>query len=238
MISDYPKPTLLLVEDDEITRDLYSAILIGAGFTVKTAGTLSELRQQAYQARFDIILLDLRLPDGNALELISELRNVSSAGIIVITSSAEATDRLKALESAVDQYLEKPLHPRELVACVRNLSFRIQGTKIADKGTTAYHFEGWSVDLSARKIFNSTGKSVSLTKNEFRILDALISNATKPLHRDRILFLMSDDEDITTRAVDKAIYRLRLKLQAVHNTTPSPIATVHGFGYRLTAKRL
>ncbi|MBB2202267.1 response regulator transcription factor [Gluconacetobacter tumulisoli] len=238
MISDRPAASLLLVEDDEITRDLHSAVLIGAGFNVNTAGTLSELRRQIGHARFDVILLDLRLPDGNALELVSDLRSISSAGIIVITSNPAATDRLKGLESGADQYLEKPVHPRELVACVRNLSTRVRTAAFADKNAPVYYFEGWSVDLSARKVFANSGKSISLTENEFRILDAMIRNGSKPLHRDRILALMNDDEEITTRAVDKAIYRMRIKLRAVHDSSTPLIETVHGFGYRLTARRL
>ena len=92
---------LLLVEDDEITRDLYSAVLVGAGFDVNSISTLCELRQQIIKTRFDVVLLDLHLPDGNALELISELRSTSSAGIIVITANRETTDRVKGLRRVV-----------------------------------------------------------------------------------------------------------------------------------------
>ncbi|MBB2205383.1 response regulator transcription factor [Gluconacetobacter takamatsuzukensis] len=229
---------LLLVEDDEITRDIYSAVLIGAGFAVTVVGTLSGLRQQIVQARFDVILLDLCLPDGNALELVSELRTTSSAGIIVITSSREATDRLKGLESGADQYLQKPLHPRELIASIRNLSTRMRKDAVENKPAPIYHFEGWSVDLSARKISAANGKYIYITENEYRILEAMIRNGTKPLHRDRLLILLNDDEEITTRAVDKAIYRMRLKLHNTLDISTPLIETVHGFGYRLTARRL
>lgn len=238
MIANPAEPRLLLVEDDEITRNLYTAILVGAAFHVTAVDTLFALRQQIAQTRFDIILLDLGLPDGNGLELISELRSASASGIIVITSSREATNRLKGLESGADQFLEKPLHPRELIACVRNLLTRLRPSTTNPKNTSVFYFDGWSVDLTLRKATSTNGNYIYLTENEFRILDAMIKNAPKPLHRDRILALLSDDEEITTRAVDKAIYRMRQKLKSIYDAPLPLIEAVHGFGYRLNAKRL
>lgn len=229
---------ILLVEDDEVVRDLHNAVLIGAGYDTRTAGTLAELRAHTGRSKFDIILLDLRLPDGNALDVIPELRGMTRAGIVVATSSRDQQDRLSGLESGADDYLEKPIHPRELLARIRNLSTRLNGAADSPGRDTVFHFEGWTADLVSRKIAFRDGRDVHLTESEFRLLEALIRQDGKPIHRERLVTLISDDEEITTRAVDKVVYRTRVKLHAYIGNAAPLIETVHGFGYRLVARRL
>lgn len=236
MIAGRGNAHILLVEDETTARDLYNAVLLGAGFTTDLAGSIAELRQCVRYKKFDVILLELHFPDGKALDIIPEIRRETSAGIIVATSSRATSDRLIGLENGADDYLEKPLHPRELVARVHNLSRRINTAFLCAREGTVHHFAGWKVDLAARKIWLHDSLEVHLTENEFRLLDALIRHAPRPVHRDRLLMLL--DEDITIRAIDKAIYRMRTKLHAVLGKSVPFVETVHGFGYRLAARRL
>jgi DNA-binding response OmpR family regulator len=229
---------VLLVEDDEIPRDLHNAVLLGAGFDTATAGTLAELRDQVGRSRFDVVLLDLRLPDGNALEIIPEIRQNTSAGIIVATSSRDEHDRLAGLEGGADDFLIKPVHPRELLARIRNLLTRLRATAALATTDTLHRFEGWTADMVARKISFQDGRDVHLTESEFRLLEALIKGEGKPIHRDRLVALISDDEEVTTRAVDKVVYRTRIKLHTYLGNAAPLIETVHGYGYRFIAKRV
>lgn len=228
---------ILLVEDEPATRDLHAAVLQGAGFSVEMAASLAEMLEWTARTRFDLILLDLRLPDGNALDLVGQLRQNSSAGIIVATSSRSLGDRMSGLEQGADDYLEKPIHPRELVARVRNLASRLASIR-SDVPKLIYHFEGWHVDLTTRKIEFHTGDTLHLTENEFRLAEILVREAPSPLHRDRLLGVLSDDEETTARAVDKAIYRMRTKFHSVLGGSAPFIETMHGFGYRLIARQL
>jgi len=229
---------VLLVEDDETTLRLHGAILVGAGCTVDEAASLARLRDRIASARYEIVLLDLCLPDGNALELISEIRRGTSAGIIVATSNHDPDDRLAGLERGADEYLQKPVHPRELVARVRNLAARLAGPPPDARAGLVHHFQGWSVDLAARTVSFHRGAAQHLTENEFRLLDVLIRNAPRPVHRERLLAVLGSDDEATDRAVDKAIYRLRVKLHAVLGHAAPLIETVHGFGYRFIAETL
>lgn len=233
-----PGIQVLLVEDEESTRQLHGAILVGAGCSVEEVATLAGLREKIAHSRFDIILLDLRLSDGNTLELVSEIRRVTSAGIIIATASPATEDRLKGLEQGADEYLQKPVHPRELVARVRNLAARLAATPRDAHAELVHHFEGWSVDLAARAVKFHNGESIHLTENEFRLLNLLIRNPSKPVHRERLLTMLDSDEGATERAVDKAIYRLRVKIHAILGGASPLIETVHGFGYKFVARRL
>lgn len=229
---------VLLVEDDAISRELHNAILLSAGFETEAVQSIAELLQTIKRSRFDIIILDLGLPDGNALDVVPEIRESTSAGIIVATASTDRDDRLAGLEGGADEFLEKPVHPRELLARVRNLAARLQSVRSEEAPGTTHHFEGWQVDLITRKVSFQNGNEVSLTTNEIRLLDTLIRNIGKPVHRDRLISIMSDDEDVTSRAVDKVVYRMRLKLHAFLGRSAPVIETVHSYGYRFIARRL
>ncbi|MEQ8348018.1 MAG: response regulator transcription factor [Sneathiellaceae bacterium] len=229
---------ILLVEDEPTVRELHDAILVSAGFQTEVAETLAAMHERLGASRFDVVLLDLRLPDGNALDAIGRIRSTTSAGIIVATSSRDGDDRLTGLENGADQFLQKPIHPRELLARVRNVIGRLRSAAPAEQAAPVHRFEGWTADLMARRIVFNDGREIHLTDGEFRLLEALIRNLGKPVHRERLIALLSDDEEATLRAVDKAVYRTRLKMHAVLGSAVPVIETVHGFGYRLVARPL
>lgn len=229
---------ILIVEDDDMVREIQSAVLRGAGFSVTAATTLEEARQCWSSARFDVVLLDLALPDGNSLSSIPEIRDRTTAGVMVLTSSRLESERVSGLESGADDYLHKPLHPRELVARIRNLVKRLRAARTAEVAAVRFEFEGWTLDVLTRQIHFSSGQREHLTDSEFKILEVLARNPGNPIHRERLLARLDSDDAVTPRAVDKTMYRLRTKMHAHLGHKAKLIETVHGFGYRLDATRL
>jgi len=229
---------ILVVEDDDTVREIQSAVLQGAGFAVDMASTLKEARQRWTSARYDVVLLDLSLPDGNGLSAIPEIRDRTTAGVMVLTSSHRESERLAGLESGADDYLHKPIHPRELIARVRNLVKRLQASRAPTESAVRFEFEGWTLDVLARQIHFGNGKREHLTESEFRILEVLAKNPGNPVHRERLLAKLDSNDAVTPRAVDKTMYRLRTKMHAHLGHKAKLIETVHGFGYRLDAMRL
>lgn len=229
---------ILIVEDDDTAREIQAAVLQGAGFTVSSVSTLGDARQSWTSTRYDVVLLDLSLPDGNALSVIGEIRDRTTAGIMVLTSSHLDSERLDGLESGADDYLHKPIHPRELVARVRNLVTRLQARRLTEAPAVRFEFEGWTLDILAREVHFGSGQRERLTESEFRLLEALAKNAGNPVHRERLLAVLDNDDAATPRIVDKTMYRLRTKMHAHLGHKAKLIETVHGFGYRLDATRL
>lgn len=226
---------ILLVEDSEDVCQLHCAILAGAGFDTASAATLAEANALISEQTFDAVVIDLRLPDGNGMSLIPPLREQGNTGVIIVTSSNDVRDRLEGLEKGADDFLEKPVHPRELVARIHNLLVRLRQLK-AQPEPTYFSFENWSIDFIGRHVDFKSGAREKLTDSEFRIMEILVRNAGMPVHRDRILGVFNETEETSSRAVDKAIYRTRLKFQTHLGTAAKVIETVHGFGYRLVSK--
>lgn len=230
---------VLLADSDEAVLAAHRALLSDAGYSVDTITTRAQLCGRLDPAGFDVILLEPRLTDGSALDLIAEIRHRTSAGIIVVTANRDPDDRWHGLESGADDYLEKPVHPRDLLARLNNLIGRLHRVReTMPQADDLHRFEGWTADLIVRKIWSQTGGEVYLTGNEFRVLEVLIRSPTKPVHRDRLLAVLSDGDDITARAVDKTICRMRAKFAAILGDGRPLIKTIHGFGYLLVTKRL
>ncbi|MBV6631435.1 MAG: response regulator transcription factor [Alphaproteobacteria bacterium] len=114
-----PDFRVLVVEDDPATAELLKAILADSGFAVSVASSALEMAHHVERADLNLILLDIDLPDGDGLELLSSLRQHSWIPVIMVTGSTSSADRLSALELGADDYVTKPFKPRELIARCR-----------------------------------------------------------------------------------------------------------------------
>ena len=229
---------VLLVEDDEVVSGLHSAVLNSAGFETETVQNVEETQGLVGRRKFDVVLLDLNLPDGNGIGLVERIRRETSAGIIVITGTQDRRARLASLELGADGYLEKPVNPRELVVRVRNLMARLRSASEEGVDPAIRRFEGWTFNPIAREISFKDGEVARLTENEYRLLDILIRNTGLPVHRERLVAAICGDGGISDRAVDKLVYRTRVKLHEYLGSKAPLIETVHGFGYRFVAERV
>ncbi|MDA5561340.1 response regulator transcription factor [Exiguobacterium sp. MMG028] len=210
---------VLVVEDEQKLADGMSRFLTYAGFDVTVAMTLSEAKQQLHQ-RFDAILLDVRLPDGEGWTLIPTLKAQQPAPAIILTTArGEADDRVFGLELGADDYLVKPIVLKELEIRLKRLV----------KQTDLIQFGALTIDIKSRMV-QENGHPLRLTNKEYELLLYLWKHVGEALDRNRLL---DDVWDYTfvgdTRTVDTHIKQLRDKSP----TLKEQLKTVHRVGYRL-----
>ncbi|MCA0981798.1 response regulator transcription factor [Exiguobacterium aestuarii] len=210
---------VLVVEDEQKLADGMSRFLTYAGFEVTVAKTLSEAKQQLHQ-RFDAVLLDVRLPDGEGWTLIPTLKAQQPAPAIILTTArGEADDRVFGLELGADDYLVKPIVLKELEIRLKRLV----------KQTDLIQFGALTIDIKSRMV-QENGHPLRLTNKEYELLLYLWKHVGEALDRNRLL---DDVWDYTfvgdTRTVDTHIKQLRDKSP----TLKEQLKTVHRVGYRL-----
>ena len=210
---------VLVVEDELTLADGMSRFLTYAGFEVTVAMTLSEAKQQLHQ-RFDAVLLDVRLPDGEGWTLIPTLKaQHPTPAIILTTARGEADDRVFGLELGADDYLVKPIVLKELEIRLKRLV----------KQTDMIQFGALTIDVKSRMV-QENGHPLRLTNKEYELLLYLWKHVGEALDRNRLL---DDVWDYTfvgdTRTVDTHIKQLRDKSP----TLKEQLKTVHRVGYRL-----
>lgn len=227
---------ILVLEDEPATLELLSRLLEADGYNISTASSAHEAHNLILQHQFDLVLLDLNLPDIDGLQVARELRAKSDIGIIMLTARKEDIDRAAGLELGADDYLTKPFFPRELSARVKNLLRRMnaRGGRWQDGAGVSEirRFEGWEMDLAKRRLTDPKGREVNLTRAEFDLLTALVNSAGRVLSRDRLLDAIgSQFWTPVDRTVDVLISRLRRKME-VTPRAPRMILTSHGYGYK------
>lgn len=226
---------VLLVEDDELTRNLLRAYLEKELFSVSSASDGQEMIALLDREGFDLVFLDLNLPDEDGLSLARRLRSRSAVPLIVLTSRQSQQDRIAALEIGADDYVTKPFDPLELVLRARNLLGRSGAPTGPDNGTQR-SFAGWTLDLDARVLSNESGKIVSVTRTEFNLLAAMVAAPRRVLSRAQLLDAIARGSDSPSdRTVDVTVSRLRRKIET-DPKSPDIIVTVPGLGYMLSAE--
>jgi len=227
-----PQPTtrqILIVEDDEDTAEVITAIMSQAGYTVVAVDRGQIALHEIHNAPPDLVLLDLGLPDMNGLEVLRQVRANSLLPLIVLSGYTEERDKVIALEAGADDYLSKPFSPEELVARIGALLRRVDWTGPVEPKLTVRHLE---VDL-ARRVVLLRGKRLQLTPIEYGLLVALMRRAGQILTHDELLQAVWGDQytgDFSVLRVN--ISRLRQKLDE-NPRAPSYIVTVAGQGYTM-----
>jgi two-component system OmpR family response regulator len=225
-MSDVPR--ILVVDDDADLRQLVGDFLRNHGLDVDVARDAREMDARFAEARYDLVILDLMMPGEDGLSVLRRLRGGARPAIIMLSAMGEDTDRIIGLEVGADDYLAKPCNPRELLARVRAVLRRREGTGSGG----SRRFGAWTLDVVARTVRRDGAEAVTLTDAEFRVLNAFLDRPQRVLSRDQLLdFAKGADVDAYDRAIDVTISRLRRKLGA-----DDPIRTVRGEGYQLDAK--
>ncbi|ANQ53053.1 MULTISPECIES: response regulator transcription factor [Thermosipho] len=215
---------ILIVEDDPLIRDVLKKYIVLEGFEIDEVESVFDLRKKLEEGKYDLILLDIMLPDGLSTDELPEIKvEYPEVGIIIISAKDSDSDKIFGLEIGADDYITKPFNPREVVARIKAYFRRVSGKKeVLRFGNLEIYCDDYVV--------LKEGQEVDLTAKEFEILCLLAKNQNVVFSRNRILDLVWKDEFISDRVVDVHISNIRNKLGKEW------IITVRGAGYKFNAR--
>lgn len=224
------QPRVLVVDDDPEISAMLSRYLQGQGLGVRVAQNGAEVRTALGAPDFDVVLLDLGLPDADGLGLMRELRGRWAGPVIIVSGRGESIERVVGLELGADDYVSKPFDLRELLARIRSVLRRAQPTASAEIAHR-FTFDGLRLDMATRQLSGRSGEDISLTSGEVDLLLALVQRPHQVLSRDQLMnAIHGRDAGPFDRAIDMQIGRLRRKVE-LDPGNPRLIKSVRGAGY-------
>ena len=226
-------PRLLLVDDDRFLLRAVEKLLTTEGYFCLTAGTADEARRHLNGSPFDMIVLDVNLPDQDGFTFCRQIRSRHLMPILFLTAREEGGDKVIGLEVGADDYLTKPFAPRELLARVRAHLRRAGEYSTAEGKPNQIALGALIVDSDKRDAFRN-GVAVHLTEREFELLHLLARHREKALAGNWIFEnVWGFDAEMGVKTLAVYVRRLRLKIEQDPDQ-PSMLLTVRGFGYKLT----
>ena len=217
---------ILVVEDDRSLSDGIALALKGSNYAFSQAGDIKTARAMSRTAVFDLIILDLNLPDGNGLDFLKELRGHAQTPVIILTANDLETDVVAGLELGADDYITKPF---SLMILRARVNARLRGGQSALEGEVqidGFHFCFHSMQ------FTKNGMPIELSKTEQRLLRVLVENRGRTLTRAFLVdAIWTDGADyVDENALSVTVKRLRDKLED-SPSSPAYIKTIYGIGY-------
>ena len=224
---------ILVVEDELLTRRTLQELLQREGFAVTTTGTVAEALGEVNRKAYDLVLLDIILPDGDGLTACRRIRERHRMPIVFLSTMRQLEDRVAGLETGADDYIVKPFEPLEMIARVRAQLRRAKELN-RDSDGKVIHVGRLVID-SALQDALIDGVPVGLTQKEFQLLHLLASRAGKAVSRDFLIEqLWADDELGSDKNVAVYIRRIRQKIERDPDQ-PEILLTMRGYGYRVTS---
>jgi DNA-binding response OmpR family regulator len=223
---------ILVVDDEPKIVQLARDYLEHAGFTVLNAYDGDSALAEARANKPDLIVLDLKLPGMDGLDVTRALRKESNVPIIMLTARSEESDKLVGLELGADDYITKPFSPKELVARVRAV---LRRTESAQQGAEMLRVADLALDVP-RMVAKVGGKEVELTPTEFQLLETLARQPGRVFTRAQLLEALHGVAfESYERAIDTHIKNIRRKIEP-NPHQPRYILMVYGVGYKLAEK--
>lgn len=222
---------ILIIEDEKAIRMALEDDFIAEGFQADSANTGTLGLQKGSEPNYDIILLDIMLPEMDGFEVLKELRkrNVRTP-VIMLTAKSQEIDKILGLEFGADDYVTKPFSPRELQARVKAVLRRVN-EKPEMSVETQFSFGKIAVDFQKYECFKN-GEKIPITTLEFDLLKFLINHKGEVVNRDRIMDeVWGTEVFVSTRTVDTHILNLRKKIED-NPAQPEWIIGVRGRGYK------
>jgi len=229
---------VLAIDDDPSVRQMIADYLGDNDIQVTVLASGKEIAEVMARVTIDLLILDLKLPGEDGMQIARSLRAESDLPIIMLTGRKDEADRVMGLELGADDYLTKPFSPRELLARIRALLRRSRAHKTVADGLSrirAYRFAGWELNVRLRRLKSPQGEIVPTTNSEFNLLVAFLAAPQRVLSREQLLELSRlHDDEVYDRSVDVQVGRLRRKIEP-KGAGMQLIRTERGAGYVFTA---
>lgn len=222
------KDHILVVDDDTRLRSLLTRFLRENGFFVSSAKGAPEARNMMKEYKFDLLIVDIMMPEESGLEFLAKLRQEDNVPVILLTAMGESGDRINGLECGADDYLAKPFEPKELVLRIKNILKRTpaeskQACSKLNLGLCWY-------DLEKKELTGKQGQIIHITPVEQAMLSLLGQKSGQIFSRDRLAELLGAGQG--PRSIDVQVTRLRKKIEK-DSKNPRYLQTVRGKGYML-----
>ena len=225
---------ILIVDDDPSLRGLIRDFLSAHGYLAFEADGGHSMRAMLERERIDVVVLDVMMPGEDGLTLARSVSARPDLCVIMVSALGSETDRIIGLEAGADDYLPKPVSPRELLARIRAVLRRRRTPGAEEEQFKAFHFDGWKFDPVKRLLKDPQDIIISLSEGEFSLLHVFMERPQRVLTRDQLLeYSRGPDSDSFDRAVDTQVSRLRRKLGS--RTPDELIRTVRNEGYMFIA---
>ena len=223
---------ILVIEDEPDIRRHLEYNLGREGFKASSVGSLDEANEKLKSKKFDLILLDLMLPDGSGLDLCKKIKSNSeteATPIIILTAKDDEVDKVVGFELGADDYVTKPFSVRELILRVKAILKR-SDTKTKEVVEVERQFGDLKIDVDSHEV-HVDSQLIELTALEFRLLKELVDKRGRVQSRDQLLSeVWGYNAEVTTRTVDTHIKRLREKLGSMGKY----VQTIRGVGYKFS----
>ena len=223
---------ILVIEDEPDIRKNLEYNLGREGFKASSVGSLDEANEKLKSKKFDLILLDLMLPDGSGLDLCKKIKSNSeteATPIIILTAKDDEVDKVVGFELGADDYVTKPFSVRELILRVKAILKR-SDTKTKEVVEVERQFGDLKIDVDSHEV-HVDSQLIELTALEFRLLKELVDKRGRVQSRDQLLSeVWGYNAEVTTRTVDTHIKRLREKLGSMGKY----VQTIRGVGYKFS----
>jgi len=216
---------ILLIEDESGIAETIIYALSTEGFECVPVSTGKDGLNRVTEEDFDLVILDIGLPDMSGFEVIKQIRTFSDISVLILTARSDEIDRVLGLELGSDDYVIKPFSPRELTARIKAILRRSEKKESPSSGT-------FNIDHNKRQI-TYYGKMLSLSRYEYEILCLFLSRPGWVFSRDQIMnTVWTEPEESFDRTVDAHIKTIRAKLRAI-NPDKNPVETHRGIGYSM-----
>ena len=223
---------ILVIEDEPDIRRNLEYNLGREGFNASSVGTLDEAYKKIKSKKFDLILLDLMLPDGSGLDLCKKIKSNSeteATPVVILTAKDDEVDKVVGFELGADDYVTKPFSVRELILRVKAILKR-SDTKTKEVVEVERQFGDLKIDVDSHEV-HVDSQLIELTALEFRLLKELVDKRGRVQSRDQLLSeVWGYNAEVTTRTVDTHIKRLREKLGSMGKY----VQTIRGVGYKFS----
>jgi DNA-binding response OmpR family regulator len=218
---------ILVIDDDEVIRDLVRGVLQPAGYEVLDAPDGRQGLRELYAKHVDLVILDVEMPDLSGWDTLERVRDLSEVPVLMLTAHGAELERVRGLKGGADDYVVKPFGLQELAARVQSL-LRRAGTHSEQQ---TYADSLVTIDFAQRAVRYGE-REVRLTPLEFKLLATFIRHPNQVLSREQLLELVwGDVHGVSAGQVKLYVGYLRRKLDPDHPQS-TPIETVRGFGYR------